>query len=183
MKPSNYTFPFGQPIIPVKQVEDGQTKKLFILGVYASAVHVKWYGIDGKLRIRAMAVASEPEIFWRGDNEYVQEVIKRINLAPMYGHLEPADAEFNGPSEICLDKNYIHPLGLTRDIHALPRIHTDGVCLKDVARLFMRQAATLHVVGVVGKVNLRAVVDTPFESALLLLAQEGQQRRSVMAPS
>lgn len=115
MKPSNYTFPFGQPIIPVKQVEDGHTKNLFILGVYASAVHVKWYGIDGKLRIRAMAVASEPEIFWRGDNEYVQEVIKRINLAPMYGHLEPADAEFNGPSGICLDKNYIHPLGLTRD--------------------------------------------------------------------
>ena len=111
----NYTFPFGQPITPVKQMEDGHTKKLFILGVYASAVHVKWYGLDGKLRIRAMAVASEPEIFWRGDNKYVQKVINEINLDPMYGHLEPADREFNGPSGICLDEKYIHPLGLTRD--------------------------------------------------------------------
>ena len=114
-KPLNYTFPFGQPITPVKQVDDGHTKKLFILGVYASAVHVKWYGPDGKLRIRAMAVASEPEIFWRGDNKYVQEVIKRINLNPLHGHIAPADAEFNGPSGVCLDENYIHPLGLTRD--------------------------------------------------------------------
>ena len=111
----NYTFPFGQPIMPVKQVDDGRRKKLFILGVYASAVHVKWYGADGKLRIRAMAVASEPEIFWRGDKQYVNEVIKRIDLNPMYGHLEPADDRFNGPSGVCLDENYIHPLGLTRD--------------------------------------------------------------------
>ena len=77
-----YTFPFGQPIIPVRQVDNGHSKKMFILGVYASAVHVKWYGADGKLRIRAMAVASEPEIFWRGNNEYVKEVISKISLNP-----------------------------------------------------------------------------------------------------
>ena len=109
------TFPFGQPIVPVKQVDDGLPKKLFILGVYASAVHVKWYGPDGKLYIRAMAVASEPEIFWRGDDEYVRDVIRRINLDPKYGYLEPADRSFNGPSGICLDENYIIPLGLSRN--------------------------------------------------------------------
>ena len=109
-----YTFPFGQPIRPVKQVNDGHTKKLFILGVYASAVHVKWYGPDNKIRIRAMAVASEPEIFWRGDDEYVLNIIDKINLAPQYGYLKPAEPAFNGPSGICLDNNYIAPLGLTR---------------------------------------------------------------------
>lgn len=108
------TFPFGQPIIPVRQLNNGQPKKLFILGVYASAVHVKWIGPNGKTRIRAMAVASEPEIFWRGDAEYVKKVIADINLDPKYGHLEPADQAFNGPSGKCLDDNYIHPLGLTR---------------------------------------------------------------------
>ena len=56
----NKTFPFGLPILPVGQVPVGLPKKLFILGVYASAVHVKWYGPDGRLRIHAMAVASEP---------------------------------------------------------------------------------------------------------------------------
>lgn len=110
-----YTFPFGQPITPVRQVDNGHPKKMFILGVYASAVHVKWYGADGKLRIRAMAVASGPEIFWRGNNEYVKDVIRRINLNPKYGHLEPADTAFNGPSGICLDENYLRPLGVTRD--------------------------------------------------------------------
>lgn len=109
-----YTFPFGQKISAVRQVNDGQPKKLFILGVYASAVHVKWYGPDGKIRIRAMAVASEPEIFWRGSKDYVESVINRINLDSKYGHLEPADAAFNGPSGICLDRNYIEPLVLTR---------------------------------------------------------------------
>ena len=101
-----YTFPFGQPIVPVKQVDDGRKKKLFILGVYASAVHVKWYGPDGKIRIRAMAVASEPEIFWRGDYSYVLSVISKIALDSKYGHLEPADHAFNGPSGNCLDSNW-----------------------------------------------------------------------------
>ena len=109
------TFPFGQPITPVRQFDNGRPKELFILGVYASAVHVKWYGPDNKLRIRAMAVASEPEIFWRGGNDYVEEVIRKINLDPKYGHLEPAAPTFNGPSGNCLDRNYIEPLGLTRE--------------------------------------------------------------------
>lgn len=109
-----YTFPFGQSISAVRQVNDGTTKKFFILGVYASAVHVKWFGPDGKIRIRAMAVASEPEIFWRGGNDDVLSVIKRINLDTRYGHLEPADSAFNGPSGRCLDSNYLNPMGLTR---------------------------------------------------------------------
>ena len=37
-----YTFPFGQPIIPVRQVDNGHSKKMFILGVYASA-GVEWF--------------------------------------------------------------------------------------------------------------------------------------------
>ena len=100
-----YTFPFGLRVDVVRQVDDGRARELFVLGVYASAVHVKWFGPDGRIRIRAMAVASEPEIFWRGGNDYVESVIDRINLDPKYGHLEPADAAFNGPSGICLDNN------------------------------------------------------------------------------
>lgn len=110
----SYSFPFGQPISAVKQVNDGIPKKLFILGVYASAVHVKWFGPDGKIRIKAMAVASEPEIFWNGENADVLSVIDRINLDARYGYLAPADNVFNGPSGRCLDKNYLEPLKLTR---------------------------------------------------------------------
>ena len=47
--------------------------------------------------------------------------------------------------------------------------HADSVRLEDVARLFMRQTASLHVVGVIGHVNLCAMVDTTFQPRILLL--------------
>jgi len=61
----NYSFPFGQPLVPVKQ-QDRSPKKVFILGVYASAVHAKWRNEIGNVLVQALAVASEPYIFWRG---------------------------------------------------------------------------------------------------------------------
>ena len=48
-------FPFGQPLSIVKQ-EDRTPKEIFVLGVYASAVHARWIGIDGKVKINALAV-------------------------------------------------------------------------------------------------------------------------------
>ena len=62
------TFPFGQPVLRVVQRDRGP-KRVFVLGVYASAVHARWIGPDGRQRIGAVAVASEPEIFWRGDED------------------------------------------------------------------------------------------------------------------
>ncbi len=49
-------FPFGQPIIPVAQAEK-TPKNIFVLGVYASAVHARWIGPDGKRLVTALAVA------------------------------------------------------------------------------------------------------------------------------
>ena len=36
-----YLFPFGQKLHPLVQ-EDRTPKKVFVLGVYASAVHARW---------------------------------------------------------------------------------------------------------------------------------------------
>jgi len=58
-------FPSGQPILPVRQA-DRSPKRVFVLGVYASAVHARWISPEGRTRIAALAVASEPEIFWPG---------------------------------------------------------------------------------------------------------------------
>lgn len=65
------------------------------------------------MAIQALAVASEPYIFWRGDN--VEAIINQINIPKSAGRLEPAQAKFNGPSGIALDEHFIHPLGLTRN--------------------------------------------------------------------
>ena len=66
MEKKQLTFPFGQPLMQVKQ-KSRTSKGVFVLGVYASAVHARWVDARGKQIVSDLAVASEPEIFWRGD--------------------------------------------------------------------------------------------------------------------
>lgn len=106
-----YTFPFGQQVHTVEQ-SDRTPKKVFILGVYASAVHAKWTSETGQTLIQAFAVASEPSIFWRGEN--AGEIVDGITIPIELGHLEPASPDFNGPSGRALDDLFLHPLGVER---------------------------------------------------------------------
>lgn len=89
------TFPFGKPILSLVQ-KDQTPKRVFILGVYASAVHARWIGQDGRQKIGALAVASEPEIFWRGSTASAQEIISTIQLPLGAGRLLPASKHLNG---------------------------------------------------------------------------------------
>lgn len=109
---TTFSFPFGEPVQLVVQ-QDRNLKRIFVLGVYASAVHARWVDMSGKTRIRALAVASEPYIFWRGDG--VEAVLNRINIPPEVGKLLPAAPELNGPSGLALDELFLHPLGLQRN--------------------------------------------------------------------
>ncbi len=108
----NYVFPFGEKVKPVEQA-DRNAKRIFVLGVYASAVHASWFGPDHKLRVRALAVASEPTIFWRGEG--AAEIVSRVNLPDECGYLKAAAANLNGPSGIVLDERFLTPLGTDRD--------------------------------------------------------------------
>ena len=112
MKDSTHIFPFGQPVHSVTQ-QDRTPKKVFVLGVYASAVHARWTGPDDKTKIMALAVASEPYIFWRGDG--AQEIIDKIDIPKDAGKLIPAAKNLNGPSGNALDDLFLSPLGITRD--------------------------------------------------------------------
>ena len=108
------TFPFGSKLEKVEQ-RDKSPKQVFILGVYASALHAKWIDNKGNVKVMALAVSSEPYIFWRGDQ--AGEIIKRINrnIPPQIGSLEAAQNRFNGPSGLTLDKQYIKPMNITRE--------------------------------------------------------------------
>jgi len=106
-----FIFPFGQRLQPAVQTEPS-TKKAFVLGVYASAVHACWVNKDGKTTVRALAVASEPEIFWTGHD--AQQQIDKIQIPEGAGKLVPAAKNLNGPSSRALDKLYLEPLGLNR---------------------------------------------------------------------
>ncbi len=104
-------FPFGRPVLPVVQV-DRTPKRIFVLGVYASAVHATWRAPNGRVRVRALAVASEPSIFWRGDG--AADIIGSIKVPSQFGTLEAAATQFNGPSGIALDDCFLGPLGVGR---------------------------------------------------------------------
>jgi len=104
-------FAFGEPVREVRQVDRGR-KRVFVLGVYASAVHAKWVGVDGRVRVQALAVASEPYIFWRGEGAEV--IINRVRIPAAAGRLVTPQEGFNGPSGVALDDMYLAPLGLAR---------------------------------------------------------------------
>jgi len=106
------TFPFGQPIKKVEQ-KDRAPKRVFVLGVYASAVHARWVGPDGEPRIRAVGVASEPEIFWTGEG--ADQIIDAIEIPEGAGKLVAAPKNLNGPSGRALDEHFLEPLGLSRE--------------------------------------------------------------------
>lgn len=93
--------------------KDRSPKKVFVLGVYASAVHAEWRDAKGKMLVRALAVASEPEIFWRGDG--AEKIIRKIKLPEGVGTLQPAAEQYNGPSGKVLDAMILNPLGLKRE--------------------------------------------------------------------
>jgi hypothetical protein len=104
-------FPFGQLVQEILQADRSQ-KRVFVLGVYASAVHARWIGVDNKTIVNALAVASEPYIFWRGENS--EAIIQKIVVPQELGMLVSANRQFNGPSGIALDDLILNPLRLTR---------------------------------------------------------------------
>lgn len=107
-----HKFPFGQPLQVVEQLPHANAR-VFVLGVYSSAVHARWIGPDGKQRAVALAVASEPNIFWQGEG--AGAIIDGIQIPTEAGSLVDAGPSYNGPSGRSLDEDYLAPLGLTRD--------------------------------------------------------------------
>jgi uracil-DNA glycosylase len=107
-----YNFPFGEPVQTVEQT-DRTPKQIFVLGVYASAVHARWLDTNGKQVITALAVASEPYIFWHGNN--AAQIIQQIQIPTALGKLAPAASNLNGPSGKVLDDLFLAPLTLSRD--------------------------------------------------------------------
>lgn len=107
-----YYYPFGEELHRLVQ-QDRTPKKVFVLGVYASAVHARWKK-GNEIICQALAVASEPRIFWDGNIEEAKEIIRRIHIPKELGTLEPAGSHLNGPSAKVLDEHILAPLGFTR---------------------------------------------------------------------
>ncbi len=130
------SFPFGNPILPVQQ-SDRTPKRVFVLGVYASAVHARWLRADGSIAVRALAVSSEPEIFWRGDGE--DEIIASIPLPEGAGRLVSPGEGLNGPSGQTLDQDFLRPMGLDRSSVWLCDLLPESRCNPNQANAIKRE--------------------------------------------
>jgi uracil-DNA glycosylase len=108
------TFPFGNPVLRVQQ-KDRIPKPVFSLGVYGSAVFAQFKPADSKSTIRYLPIDNEPEVFWRGTQEYTKKIISNINVSKLAGKLVAEDKNINGILGRLLDKYYLHPLKLHRD--------------------------------------------------------------------
>jgi hypothetical protein len=70
----SYRFPFGDPSTPRPPRRPGGACKAFVLGVYPSAIHVRWdlpawAHAECGLVVGALAIADEPTVFWDGDSD------------------------------------------------------------------------------------------------------------------
>lgn len=108
-----YRFPFGQPVRKLVQ-QDQSPKSVFVLGVYASAVHARWINKE-QIICQALAVASEPYIFWDGNTDEALKIINQINIPKEVGSLVLPNKNLNGPSSKILSENILKPLHKTRD--------------------------------------------------------------------
>jgi hypothetical protein len=106
-------FPFGAPIQPVTWQQAGP-KPVLIIGVYPSAVHARWVDGDGRTRIRAVAVANEPEPFWTGQDAEHRVAAVAATVPTVVGRLVGVPGH-NGPSGQALEASVLAPLGLDRD--------------------------------------------------------------------
>jgi hypothetical protein len=119
------TFPFGLPSgrCQPRRVSRAQA---FVLGVYPSALHIRWR--HPQQRIAALAVGEEPWPFWAGEDE-VERVVQwrhAVGWRPEWGTAEPV-GHVNGNSGRAVQERVLRPLGIDPDqtwlTDALPFFH------------------------------------------------------------
>ena len=107
--PMASTFPFGRPSTRrPPRCQSGQSA-LFVLGVYPSALHVRWRRPDGET-IGALAVDDEPEVFWDGADaaERVAAWQDAVKWSDGWGTVSLAGG--NGSSGRIVDDKVLKPL-------------------------------------------------------------------------
>jgi hypothetical protein len=103
-------FPFGRPALeqPPRPARS-HSADVFVLGVYPSALHVRWRSPGGEV-VGALAVDDEPEVFWDGSDQHEQVMrwARSVGWSPAWGAIAPAG---NGTSGRSVTDRVLGPLG------------------------------------------------------------------------
>src|SRR5450759_2322555 len=109
---SQYRFPFGSPVVR-RSPSASAPRRLFVLGAYPSAVHVRWTPPVAGKAVPAIPVDNEPEPFWDGTNEadVVAEWRRKVQFNDkLWGTVELA-GKLNGSSGVSLSREPLGTLG------------------------------------------------------------------------
>lgn len=109
-------FPFGAPVQSAARQPSGR-RRVFVLGAYPSAVHVRWTppADSGLKPVRALAVDNEPEPFWDGGDQprHIEAWATRL-FDDHFGTISSV-GRLNGSSGRWVTERVLEPLGATRD--------------------------------------------------------------------
>lgn len=145
-----YRFPFGQPL-HIRTQQDRSPKSTFILGAYSGAVHACWSDAEGVMLVKALAVASEPEMYWTGDSSGVtsEDIVREIVVPQGAGTLGATAAGYNGLAGRVLDARILEPLSLSRaDVwlcDCVPHTCLNNVQRKAIKRQYFNRMAQFHL--------------------------------------
>jgi hypothetical protein len=107
-------FPFGRKVLP-RPPSATSPRRVFVLGAYPSALHVRWRPPKPYRIVAALAVDNEPEPFWTADDEeqQIERWRDQVGFLPAWGSVSRA-ARLNGSSGRWLRDKVLIPLGLHR---------------------------------------------------------------------
>ncbi|MFD1045240.1 uracil-DNA glycosylase family protein [Kibdelosporangium lantanae] len=105
-------FPFGQPATPrPPRVPVSSSAALLVLGVYPSALHVRWRRPDG-VTVGALPVDDEPTVFWDGGDaaSLIERWQQVVGWTEQWGSVTAAGG--NGSSGRHVVNHVLKPLGI-----------------------------------------------------------------------
>lgn len=106
-------FPFGRPATRRPPRRSPGPAALFVLGVYPSALHVRWTPPGGRDVIGALAVDDEPVVFWDGADaeQRIASWRDAVGWRPEWGTIGAAGG--NGSSGRSVVEHVLTPLGVS----------------------------------------------------------------------
>lgn len=105
-------FPFGRPAQRRPPRRPDGSAEVFVLGVYPSALHVRWTPPDGRDTVGALAVDDEPVVFWDGSgaDALITAWQNNVEWRPEWGTVRAAGG--NGSSGRSVTEHVLTRLGV-----------------------------------------------------------------------
>lgn len=111
----NYQYLFGKSVIQAR-ASATRKRKVFLIGAYPSALHIRWSHPELARPIAAVAVDNEPEPFWTGIDEIqrIESWKTSVQWRTQWGIVQPCGS-LNGSSGVWVRGRVLCPLRLQRN--------------------------------------------------------------------